>query len=1066
MSEGDDPIKVVVRSRPLNREEKMSNTPSLVSCDQERGQVNVSMKLGSTRSTKNYNFDMVFGQYATQADVYNKAVQPIVEEVLLGYNCTVFAYGQTGTGKTHTMEGVPEDSELMGIIPRAVANIFDCLEATGGTEYTVKVSFLELYNEELQDLLSATDDIKLRILDDKSRMGTGVACHNLEEVMVKKGDDILAIMQRSMCKRQTASTNLNKTSSRSHCIFTMTVHIKETTPEGEDLLKVGKLNLVDLAGSECVGRSGATNMRAREAGNINKSLLTLGRVISALVEKTPHIPYRDSKLTRLLQESLGGRAKTCIIATVAPSVQCLDETLSTLDYASRAKNIKNKPEANQKMTKRAALKDYAEDIERLRLELASARAKEGVYLAESVYNEMVFNLDSQKNQVVELEGLLEERLKEHAALQEMFTATSEALEETTETLTETQNELSNTQACLAETEEALEVEKVLVAETKHLVVEHQKTEAELQRDANDLHETIEATTKVVHKLHAKVDRKIVVENHNLEASETFLSGALESLEQVTSSAKDFCASQTRRNTKLLESVALFTDEHKSKTLALLGTLNILESVGSSGLDGLSSHQVDFCQGPAIRSWDSVLEVSKLNAASQLEAIANSQKNIRVPMKAIILELIGEQTEQLAKHTKAVQEYLSKTKSQVEEFSSKHQNAVKKVSELVRTNADKSKLAVEQHTKQVTELLSTEKQRQETASNELSAQILQMFESYKSQAQMNLDSVLTRVHADNAGILSQLAENEKATQDSISPVLKESHSWFAQQVASIDDVSTVVRDHELHFNKSILAVKVKSNDALSRVDDEGAVLSQMVNTMESQTNDMIVKSVADIRTHSEAVTAMTLVAQTKVVTAKETAVSATNSQQGTTATWCSKRSSDALETLSDVSSFDTQHENQISDVSAMCETYVEEKLTKDIATGATPKKTSFPYKKTIAKTLPHEEILELFRANPPTLTFDAVEEPSEDDEESNNTSFDECKENMSFNIMPTTDIQVKHQEASKHENISNEETPMDISEKQILNLKVSELRQELSARNMSQLGNKSVLQSRLIEAIQD
>jgi len=145
--------------------------------------------------------------------------------------------------------------------------------------------------------------------------------------------------------------------------------MKEPTPDGEDLLKIGKLNLVDLAGSENIRRSGAENSRAREAGKINQSLLTLGRVINALVEHSPHIPYRESKLTRLLQDSLGGRTKTCIIATISPSKTSIEETLSTLDYAHRAKNIRNRPEVNQKMTKKALLQDCMAEIEKLKKDL-------------------------------------------------------------------------------------------------------------------------------------------------------------------------------------------------------------------------------------------------------------------------------------------------------------------------------------------------------------------------------------------------------------------------------------------------------------------------------------------------------------------------------------------------------------------------------------------------------------------------------------------------------------------------------------------------------------------------
>lgn len=160
-----------------------------------------------------------------------------------------------------------------------------------------------MYNEELNDLLANDDQRKLRIFEDLNRKGS-ILIQNLEEVLVKNAIDVIHTLQKGSARRQTASTKMNEVSSRSHCIFSITVHIKETTADGEELLKVGKLNLVDLAGSENIGRSGAENKRAKEAGMINQSLLTLGRVINALVERSPHVPYRESKLTRLLQDSL------------------------------------------------------------------------------------------------------------------------------------------------------------------------------------------------------------------------------------------------------------------------------------------------------------------------------------------------------------------------------------------------------------------------------------------------------------------------------------------------------------------------------------------------------------------------------------------------------------------------------------------------------------------------------------------------------------------------------------------------------------------------------------------
>jgi kinesin family member 11 len=189
--------------------------------------------------------------------------------------------------------------------------------------------------------------------------------------------------------------------SRSHTIFTVTVHIRESTEAGEDLIRTGKINLVDLAGSENISRSGATNQRAKEAGNINQSLLTLGRVITGLVEKTPHIPYRESKLTRLLQDSLGGKTKTCIVATVSPVLANLEESMSTLDYAHRAKSITNRPQINQRLSKQAFIKEYDQEIERLRKDLNAQRTGHGIYVDPDNYNEMTIKLDRQDMEILE-----------------------------------------------------------------------------------------------------------------------------------------------------------------------------------------------------------------------------------------------------------------------------------------------------------------------------------------------------------------------------------------------------------------------------------------------------------------------------------------------------------------------------------------------------------------------------------------------------------------------------------------------------------------------------------------
>uniref|UniRef100_A0AAQ6AEM5 Kinesin motor domain-containing protein n=1 Tax=Amphiprion ocellaris TaxID=80972 RepID=A0AAQ6AEM5_AMPOC len=520
--------------RPFNTVERKSSY-GVIDCDQSRKEVMVKTGgMNDKASRKTYTFDMVFGPAAKQIDVYRSVVCPILDEVIMGYNCTVFAYGQTGTGKTFTMEGERspdgeftwEEDPLAGIIPRTLHQIFEKL-SENGTEFSVKVSLLEIYNEELFDLLSPTEDVNERLqLFDDPRNKRGVVVKGLEEVTVHNKDEVYQILERGAAKRRTASTLMNAYSSRSHSVFSVTIHMKEITVDGEELVKIGKLNLVDLAGSENIGRSGAVDKRAREAGNINQSLLTLGRVITALVEKRPHIPYRESKLTRILQDSLGGRTKTSIIATVSPSSSNLEETLSTLEYASRAKNIMNKPEVNQKLTKRTLIKEYTEEIERLKRDLAATRDKNGVYLSAENYESMVGQITSHEEQIVEYTDKIAAMEEEIKKVTELFEESKTRLEQCTMDLDDKQQRLEETSRDLQQTKEKLSEEEFICSE----LTSAQET---LYNAAGQLLSTVDASTSDVSGLHDKLDRKKKVEQHNSQMQQTFaqrMDGAFSSLQ--------------------------------------------------------------------------------------------------------------------------------------------------------------------------------------------------------------------------------------------------------------------------------------------------------------------------------------------------------------------------------------------------------------------------------------------------------------------------------------------------------------------------------------------------------
>ncbi|XP_069609888.1 kinesin-like protein KIF11 [Ranitomeya imitator] len=601
-------IQVVVRCRPFNQLERKANSHSVLECDPQRKEVSVRTggmndKLGK----KNYMFDMVFGPSAKQIEVYRSVVCPILDEVIMGYNCTIFAYGQTGTGKTFTMEGERsadeeftwEQDPLAGIIPRTLHQIFEKL-SENGTEFSVKVSLLEIYNEELFDLLSPAPDVgeRLQMFDDP-RNKRGVIIKGLEEVTVHNKDEVYHILERGAAKRTTASTLMNAYSSRSHSVFSVTIHMKETTVDGEELVKIGKLNLVDLAGSENIGRSGAVDKRAREAGNINQSLLTLGRVITALVERAPHIPYRESKLTRILQDSLGGRTKTSIIATVSPASINLEETLSTLEYANRAKNIMNKPEVNQKLTKRALIKEYTEEIERLKRDLAAARERNGVYMSSENYEQLQGKIVCQEEQITEYTeklAILEEELKR---VTELFSENKKDLEECSTVLQCKSQELEETQKNLQES-------KLQLAQEEFVTSALHTTEKRLHLTANKLLSTVTETTKDVSGLHAKLDRKAAVEQHNAQVQGNFAEEMDKMFGRIQKSVEEYSAKQKGKldvYTGSINDLLSTSSSARSATAAAVSTsFNTVQDavsrqVGQS-MDGISKQEGLFAEAEA------------------------------------------------------------------------------------------------------------------------------------------------------------------------------------------------------------------------------------------------------------------------------------------------------------------------------------------------------------------------------------------------------------------------------------------------------------------------------------
>lgn len=609
-------IQVLLRCRPLCDDELKMNVAKAVTCNESKREVTIWQNVASKQVDRVFTFDKVFGPKAQQRSIYDQAISPIVNDVLEGFNCTVFAYGQTGTGKTYTMEGgmrnkggdLPAEA---GVIPRAVRHIFDSLEAQNA-DYNMKVTFLELYNEEITDLL-ATEDFSKPLEERQKRPislmedGRGsVVVRGLEEETVYSANEIYNLLERGAARRRTADTLLNKRSSRSHSVFSITIHVKESAIGDEELIKCGKLNLVDLAGSENISRSGVREGRAREAGEINKSLLTLGRVINALVEHSVHVPYRDSKLTRILRDSLGGKTKTCIIATISPSAHCLEETLGTLDYAYRAKNIKNKPEANQKMLKAVLLRDLYLEVERMKEDVRAARERNGVYIPHERFLQDEAEKKARNEKMEQLEIDLNISEKQVTKFRELYLTEQEEKLNVQSELKDCKLNLERQNTELQDLQEKYNIATIKLKEKEFMISKLQHSESCLTDCAKELRVNLLHASEDIAALFAKLEKKdrLEAENQSLlltfgsrldqslkDLHKTILGSVGEQHEQLGSMEEHICSFLASKCdvAQVMESkIKRMTETYTSGTEALREFADALQMKASSDMQQMNS----------------------------------------------------------------------------------------------------------------------------------------------------------------------------------------------------------------------------------------------------------------------------------------------------------------------------------------------------------------------------------------------------------------------------------------------------------------------------------------------
>ncbi|OMJ91670.1 hypothetical protein SteCoe_5697 [Stentor coeruleus] len=518
-------VMVYARVRPQSEEEIRSTGRETIieNIDSSRN----LLQIRKDSDKKSFTFDGVFDPYIIQKEAYVKIAKPVVDSVLEGYNGTILAYGQTGTGKTYSMIGGP--GELKGIIPRCMKQIFTTIQKSTTHTYQVKVGFLQLYMEVLQDLIRPDPNNPIRIREDNEE---GVYLSGINWVDVTSATDCMNLLAVGDRNRNVASTSMNMSSSRSHAVYMVKIERRVKMTE-EELEKTNKgkvkdqsmtkstLYLVDLAGSERVSKTKVSGVRLDEAKNINLALLALGNCIQALAEgKSKYIPFRDSKLTRLLEDSLGGNSKTSLIVTIGPAITNYQESVASLMFGGRAMKIQNTPELNIKIDYKALCARLQAELDKINDKTNITSIDVGKLVEENTMLKQ--NIDKLTSDKIQLEIMLEE-LKKGSDLSIVEGSNSEFQKIQRHYKNKLDKQEQDHKKFLQEVDKMLLDQEEQIASMKNQIVEYEnsnksltselkKCQNELERERNDRELRAGQMMNEIEDL----KQKLQVERNNLE----------------------------------------------------------------------------------------------------------------------------------------------------------------------------------------------------------------------------------------------------------------------------------------------------------------------------------------------------------------------------------------------------------------------------------------------------------------------------------------------------------------------------------------------------------------------
>jgi len=943
-------VDVFVRVRPpMKREEGDKINVDVV---EDANEICLNDKEGNPQ---NFKYDQVFGPAATQEDIFTTAVSPIIEQVVRGLSCAIFAYGQTGSGKTHTMRGHSGKNVAgHGVIQRSLEMLLRRLPEQQYSDIKMSVSFLEVYNEELMDMFKPKSEQKLILVDDDTR---GTVCHGLTEVPITGVDEVLHMLDEADKFTKVSETKMNKFSNRAHRIFTIIATFKRYDSE-----VVSTLTFVDLAGSEDISRSGATGLTAREAAHINKSLLTLGRVINALAQSEKHIPYRDSKLTRLLSEALGGMCKTTFIACISPVISSYTETQSTLRYAERAMealNISQLPRWKQQEI-------IIDHLNRRLLAFEEELAAQDRVHKEDMAKMVAKNdeLEAARRQLAIQNYKLQKKIEKLTVRKSKLKAGFAAMTAERDVLHDQKEALrAELLQCRRERDGYL-ADRVALSDVlgkvrvmrETLLAAHRDTEGLLTDDCKALKTVLENAIVDIGDLHTEVARKKEISAHNEKVADEYRERMSTRLRDIIQTVVDFQHANEQQHEHIADGLLDMKNQDQADTAANGLHLSALSTKASDMLKTISEH----CS-----ITEDTLAAQIARRGSDVEQFSSNVSMTMAKFKASVasqLDKLRTEAADLDKQMEAwsanVSSKLAARDASVKEFSSTLAKSLSGMDAAVSAASAEHITHLGAHRKQLTDYYAAEKATLEQDSTKLITNIndyvARMIGEFSTKAVQRTQVATTQLAGDTDALSGETETLLAAQQKLISAEGTRAAAWGTKSVAALAEASQQSKEAHGTASSTLATAVGTSKDANKDLDSGNDALIALKDKYAAATSEALKESASYLAARTDEHTKHAESADVAVASSADTLKKSMSAQHQNLAAKHDGLKGDLQTASVDLKTGSTKAVDDTTEAEADSVNYVMQEIERD--TAIAPEKKSYTYPDEFVETDPYAEIL--------------------------------------------------------------------------------------------------------------